>query len=158
VSRQQDRCAVVAQRAADNNAITWADMRCAKRDTGTERADAAGREIQAAALAAMRSSRTISKPSSIRKLRLSQRGVAPLTARSLTVPWTASEPISPPGNSSGSTMKLSVVNTSRASVAGRMALSADVSRAEPPKWWANMSRTNSRMKRPPFPCARRMWS
>ena len=38
-------------------------------------------------------------------------GIAPATARSLVVPCTASEPISPPGNSIGCTAKLSVVNT-----------------------------------------------
>ena len=40
--------------------------------------------------------------------------VAPAIARSFTVPKTASLPISPPGNSSGVTTKLSVVKASRA--------------------------------------------
>ena len=42
-----------------------------------------------------------------------ERGRAPPTARSLTVPHTASLPISPPGKMSGSTTKLSVVKASR---------------------------------------------
>jgi hypothetical protein len=103
-------------------------------------------------LAAMRSSRPIAKPSSIKKARPSQRGVAPLTARSFTVPWTASEPISPPGNSRGSTMNPSVVNTSSPSASGSAAASAEAS-SSAPKWRANTSRTSSRMNRPPLPCA-----
>ena len=40
-------------------------------------------------------------------------GIAPPTARSLIVPHTASLPMSPPGNSSGSTTNESVVIASR---------------------------------------------
>ena len=43
-------------------------------------------------------------------------GRAPITARSLTVPWTARWPIDPPGNRSGLTTKESVLNTSRSPV------------------------------------------
>jgi hypothetical protein len=45
---------------------------------------------------------------------LSQRGRAPHMARSLTVPHTASRPMSPPGKKSGLTTWESVVNASRA--------------------------------------------
>ena len=57
----------------------------------------------------MRSRRATSKPSSMIAFRLMYSGVAPATARSFTVPCTASEPIVPPGNSSGCTVKPSVV-------------------------------------------------
>ena len=46
--------------------------------------------------------------------RLSASGRAPATARSLTVPLTASSPIEPPGKRIGLTTKLSVVSASRA--------------------------------------------
>ena len=51
----------------------------------------------------------ISQPSSMMKAADSQSGRAPPTARSFTVPQTAILPMSPPGNSSGVTTKLSVV-------------------------------------------------
>ncbi len=51
-------------------------------------------------------------------------GSAPPTARSLTVPWTASRPMSPPGKKSGRTTNESVVKASR----GRLHA---VARAEP---------------------------
>lgn len=66
----------------------------------------------------MRSSCAISSPSSMNALRARYSGRAPATARSFTVPCTASEPMSPPGNSSGCTVKPSVVKTSLA-VGGR---------------------------------------
>ncbi len=43
------------------------------------------------------------RPSSMINPQLSQRGTAPPTARSLTVPHTASVPMSPPANESGET-------------------------------------------------------
>ncbi len=49
------------------------------------------------------------KPSSRMKLALSILGSAPDTARSLTVPLTASAPIDPPGKNSGRTTKESVL-------------------------------------------------
>ncbi len=54
-----------------------------------------------ARLATIRFSCSTSKPSSMNALRVMYIGRAPATARSLVVPWIASEPISPPGNSSG---------------------------------------------------------
>ena len=51
-----------------------------------------------------RSSSAIWSPSCSTSDRLSATGLAPLTARSLIVPQTASLPMSPPGNSSGWTM------------------------------------------------------
>jgi hypothetical protein len=56
----------------------------------------------------------------------SQRGRAPPTAKSFTVPQTASVPMSPPGNSTGVTTKLSVVKARRAPGS---AIAASVSRA-----------------------------
>jgi len=50
----------------------------------------------------------INNPSSIIKLAVKYLGTAPLTARSLTVPATASLPIFPPGKKSGLMTKLSV--------------------------------------------------
>ena len=50
-------------------------------------------------------------------------GLAPAIARSLTVPQTASVPISPPGKKSGLTTKLSVVKASRAPAVGNTTLS-----------------------------------
>ena len=52
------------------------------------------------------------KPSSITKAAESHSGSAPATARSLTVPFTASSPMSPPGKKSGLTTNESVVNAS----------------------------------------------
>ncbi len=48
-------------------------------------------------------------PSSRMNAAVRYRGVAPPTARSLTVPWTASLPMSPPGKNSGRTTNESVV-------------------------------------------------
>jgi hypothetical protein len=52
------------------------------------------------------------KPSSIIKPKLKYRGTAPHIAKSLTVPLTASEPMSPPGKNNGETTKESVVKAS----------------------------------------------
>ncbi len=62
----------------------------------------------------MRRSSATSQPSSMMKAADSHKACAPPTTRSLTVPQTASLPMSPPGNSSGVTTKLSVVKASRA--------------------------------------------
>ena len=61
---------------------------------------------------AMRRRSSSGKPSSITNPALSQSGSAPATARSLTVPLTASSPMSPPGKKSGLTTNESVVNAS----------------------------------------------
>ena len=79
------------------------------------------------------------RPSSSTSERLSASGRAPATARSLTVPLTASSPIEPPGKRSGRTTKLSVVIASRApsrydrsGVAQRLASAAAEGRDEQP--------------------------
>ncbi len=53
-------------------------------------------------------------PASSTKVVTSATGRAPLTAKSFTVPFTASSPIEPPGNTSGVTTKPSVVITTGA--------------------------------------------
>ena len=65
-------------------------------------------------VATIRRRSAISQPSSMMKAADSHSGRAPPTARSFTVPQTASLPMSPPVNSSGVTTKLSVVKASRA--------------------------------------------
>jgi hypothetical protein len=64
-------------------------------------------------LAAIRSRSASAKPSSMMKAADSATGRAPAIATSLTVPCTASEPMSPPGNSSGLTTWASVLITRR---------------------------------------------
>ena len=61
-----------------------------------------------AALVTKRRSVSVGSPSSIMSEKLRYSGFAPHMARSLTVPHTASLPMSPPGNSSGVTTKLSL--------------------------------------------------
>ena len=64
----------------------------------------------AAAIASTSARRTSAgRPSSRISERLSAAGSAPAIARSLTVPFTASSPIEPPGKRSGLTTKLSVL-------------------------------------------------
>ena len=58
--------------------------------------------------AAILSSFSIGKPSSMTKAQVRYIGLAPMQARSLTVPQIDSLPISPPGNSAGETIKPSV--------------------------------------------------
>jgi len=61
---------------------------------------------------------SISRPSSRMNPALSASGRAPHIARSFTVPFTASEPMSPPGKINGRTTYESVVNASRPSPPG----------------------------------------
>ena len=63
--------------------------------------------------ATMRLRSASGKPSSRMKAADKNSGVAPPTARSLTVPCTASLPMSPPGKKSGRTTNESVVNAMR---------------------------------------------
>ena len=58
-------------------------------------------------------SSSIGNPSSRMKAAERHTGTAPLMARSLTVPFTASSPMLPPGKNSGVTTKESVVNATR---------------------------------------------
>ncbi len=51
-----------------------------------------------------------------------QRGIAPPTARSLTVPWIESEPMSPPGKKIGRTTNESVVSAMRPAATGSAGL------------------------------------
>ena len=53
------------------------------------------------------------------------RGRAPPTARSFTVPWTASLPMSPPGKKIGRTTNESVVNANRGALGPFMPETAD---------------------------------
>ncbi len=116
---------MIAQHAVDDYRVTWTDLVCAQIETGGNNADTRGRDEQAvafprsttfvspvtirtparAASAAMeptiRRRRAISQPSSMMNAAESQRGRAPPTTRSFTVPQTANVPMSPPGNSSG---------------------------------------------------------
>src|SRR6266850_2829717 len=70
------------------------------------------------------------KPSSRMKAALRYRGRAPAIARSLTVPLTASIPMSPPGKKSGVTTCASVVKASRPPATFRTAWSSSRSRYE----------------------------
>ncbi len=63
------------------------------------------------------------------KLALKNFGSAPETARSFTVPFTASSPIDPPGKNNGCTTNESVLNASRAPAASSTAASPRFSRA-----------------------------
>ena len=84
-----------------------------------------------------------------------KRGTAPLTARSLTVPCTASEPMLPPGNSSGWTVNPSVVTTSSwPSEIGNDTASAPVSIRGFASAGTNSCSMRSRIMRPPLPWAR----
>src|SRR5215217_74704 len=91
-------------------------------------------------------STSLSSPSSSTRARLSASGRAPATARSLTVPLTASSPIDPPGKRSGLTTKLSVVtSTSPAAPAS--------SRSVMPKAGANSPSISVCVALPPAPWA-----
>ncbi|MNH30089.1 hypothetical protein D3C79_903600 [compost metagenome] len=70
------------------------------------------------------------------KLQLRYSGLAPIMARSFTVPAMASLPISPPAKKSGETVKLSVVKA-MGPVTGSRAASSPRSRISLPKWWKN---------------------
>ncbi len=80
------------------------------------------------------------------------RGAAPTMDRSLTVPQTASLPISPPGKKMGLTTCVSVVNASRLSPRSNTAASANAARQGLSNSRAN-SRASSCDRRPPAPCA-----
>src|SRR4051794_18744313 len=97
-------------------------------------------------------STSASSPSSRISARLSASGRAPPIARSLTVPFTASSPIEPPGNRSGLTTNESVVSampsTTAASAsssipkAGARSPSISVCVALPPAPWAIVMRSS----------------
>jgi len=86
-------------------------------------------------------------------------GRAPAMAKSLTVPKTASLPMSPPGKNSGVTVKLSVVIARRTPSSSTTALSCGGAcppgRPGLPGWNAgrNMPSIRPCISRPPPPCA-----
>src|SRR3989338_4565124 len=98
-----------------------------------------------------RSSVASGRPSSRMKAALKQSGRAPPMARSFTVPWTASEPMSPPGKNSGWTTKESVVKASRRP--SRLMTAWSSRRASAGLWKAGRKslRTSSAVSRPPLP-------
>jgi hypothetical protein len=99
----------------------------------------------------MPASVAMGRPSSMMNAALRNSGCAPPTARSFTVPYTASEPMSPPGNTSGFTTKESVVNASRTPFTSTMAWSSRRLRMGLPKAGRNRSRSNSALSLPPLP-------
>ena len=101
----------------------------------------------------MRVSVSRGRPSSMIALRVRNSGVAPATARSFTVPCTASEPMLPPGNSSGWTVNESVVIIGWPSGNTSGTASASASSDGLPSCRKNTSAISSRMKRPPLPWA-----
>ena len=135
------RHAVVAERARDEHAVAGLDLRRPELDARRHEADAGRGHVEAVGLAALdhlrvagRDRDTRRAPAASRHRRRdpaqvgdrealprrrsrprAQSGRAPETARSLTVPLTASSPMSPPGKKSGLTTYESVVNASRAS-------------------------------------------
>ena len=85
----------------------------------------------------MRSSSAIASPSSRMNAAVRYSGVAPPTARSLTVPWTASLPMSPPGKKSGRTTNESVV------IGDPRRAGSVVARAEPTIAWSSSAASTS---------------
>ena len=96
-------------------------------------------------------------PSSRIIAQLSAKGSAPLTARSFTVPHTASLPMSPPGKNRGFTTYESVVNARRGTVS-RIAESPRGARDELLKRGRKTFSTSSWESLPPLPWARRILS
>ena len=84
------------------------------------------------------------------KDRLRYFGTAPQTARSFTVPQTASLPMSPPGKKSGSTTKLSVEKASF-EAPSRIAPSPRASRAGLAKAGSSSSSIRRAVFFPPLP-------
>src|SRR5579875_551538 len=93
------------------------------------------------------------KPSSMTNAAESQRGRAPMTARSLTVPCTARWPIEPPGNLHGDTTKLSVDMTRR-SPPGRSRTAPSSRGPSVPNAGANTDSISAAEALPPAPWAR----
>ncbi len=106
------------------------------------------------------SSTGVGSPASSTKVVTSAIGLAPDTARSLTVPLTASSPIDPPGKRSGRTTKLSVVTAMFWPLIDTRAASSSVrARASSPPSSGTMSpSTRRRLAVPPAPCAISIWA
>ena len=133
---QHDRRAVVADRARDEDPVARRERRRrqarragrrrpmpavvqvhrvgsgrARRPSCRRRRSARRRPRRPRAIASTSARRSsAARPSSSTIASVSASGRAPATARSLTVPFTASSPIEPPGKRIGFTTKLSVVN------------------------------------------------
>ena len=86
------------------------------------------------------------------KLALRNFGSAPETARSFTVPFTASSPIDPPGKNSGCTTNESVLIASRAPPVSSTAASPRFSRAGLRNAGRKRCSTSSLPSLPPPPC------
>ena len=91
------------------------------------------------------------KPSSRMKLALRNFGSAPETARSFTVPFTASSPIDPPGKNNGCTTKESVLMASLPPARSSTAASPRFSSAGLRKAGRNRCSTSSLPSLPPPP-------
>ena len=110
---------------------------------------------EAAAAIASTSARSTSasSPSSRTRERLSATGRAPATARSFTVPFTASSPIEPPGNRSGFTTKLSVVSARPVPSIVTTPASPSASSAGERSAGTSMPSMSAAVALPPAPCA-----
>src|SRR5262245_45790792 len=109
----------------------------------------------AARIAATSCRRTsVGVPASTMKLQTSANGMAPLTARSFTVPFTASSPIDPPANLSGLTTKLSVVIARHSPPSDTLAASPSSTPVVPDMSAGTINpSTRRRLALPPAPCA-----
>ena len=87
----------------------------------------------------MRARSARGKPSSRMNPAVRYRGLAPMTATSLTVPWTDRQPMSPPGKNRGETTWLSVETTRRPAPAGRQVPSLPWARYSLPRYLAKRS-------------------
>ena len=101
---------------------------------------------------------SMSKPSPIIIELARAKGLAPITARSFTVPLTASLPMSPPGKKSGLTVWPSIVKTRCLSPSGIVAPSSRASSPIPPalfrvRVFNITSLRSSSIISPPAPCS-----
>ena len=109
---------------------------------------------QASAIeATIRSRSFMGKPSSSTRPALKKSGSAPHMARSLAVPWTASEPMSPPGKKRGCTTKVSVVKARRSAPTGTTAPSPRAARYSLRKAGRKTRSMRDDVFLPPPPCA-----
>src|SRR6185437_12149077 len=101
--------------------------------------------------ATMRWRSVSARPSSRMNAAERKSGVAPPTARSLTVPLTARLPMSPPGKKMGRTTKASVVIAMRAPPARTVAASSSTAAALSENAGTKSRPTRSAVRRPPLP-------
>ncbi len=108
----------------------------------------------ACAIARTSASRTsVGNPASRMKVTTMDSGLAPDTARSLTVPLMASSPMEPPGKLNGFTTKQSVVMANWVPAISSVAESLKGSVEEPKRRGANKPSISRRLAIPPAPCA-----